>query len=171
MSKYTIEKISSFKKNDYDKFFKFFLDSENLFQNDSDKGSFKDIKREILYLRKYTEAFDEYKFLLNLKKSLIAANKVSDTDIPAFYKWVLYKLYLENKNSHSSMKNFFELREEKKVMELEVLYETAHNFKDCSMIDDAVDLLKKYLKKQTTYSNNRKEEKARFSVVFKRKIA
>ena len=55
----------------------------------------KIFKREILYLRKYTEAFVEHKFLLNLKKSLIAANKVSDTDIPAFYKWVLYKLYLE----------------------------------------------------------------------------
>lgn len=67
-------------------FLKFFLDFENLFQNDSDKRSFKDIKREILYLRKYTEAFVEYKFLLNLKKSLIAANKVSDADIPAFYK-------------------------------------------------------------------------------------
>ena len=47
-------------------FFKFFLDSENSFQNDCDKRSFKDIKREILYLRKYTEAFVEYKFLLNL---------------------------------------------------------------------------------------------------------
>ena len=150
-------------------FLKIFLDSENLFQNDSDKRSFKDIKREILYLRKYTEAFVEYKFLLNLKKSLIAANKVSDTDIPAFYKWVLYKLYLENKSSHSSMKNFFELREEKKVMELEVLYESAHNLKDCSMIDGAIDLFKKYLEKQTTYSNNRKEEKARFSVIFENK--
>ena len=46
-------------------FFKFFLDSENSFQNDCDKRSFKDIKREILYLRKYTEAFVEYKFLGN----------------------------------------------------------------------------------------------------------
>jgi len=150
-------------------FLKIFLDSENSFQNDSDKRSFKDIKREILYLRKYTEAFVEHNFLLNLKKSLIAANKVSDTDIPAFYKWVLYKLYLENKSSHSSMKIFFDLREEKKVMELEELYGLAHNFKDCSMIDYAVDLLKKYLEKQITYSNNRKEEKARFSVIFENK--
>ena len=29
--------------------------------------------------------------------------------------------------------------------------------------------LKKYLEKQTTYSNNRKEEKARFSVIFESK--
>ena len=150
-------------------FFKYFLGSENSFQNDCDKRSFKLIKREISYLRTYTEAFVEYKFLLNLKKSLIAANKVSDADIPAFYKWVLYKLYLENKSSHSGMKNFFDLREEKKVMELEELYGSAHNFKDCSMIDGAVDLLKKYLEKQTTYSNNRKEEKARFSVIFENK--
>ena len=79
------------------------------------------------------------------------------------------QLYLENKSSHSGMKNFFDLREEKKVMELEELYGSAHNFKDCSMIDGAVDLLKKYLEKQTTYSNNRKEEKARFSVIFENK--
>lgn len=147
-------------------FFKFFLDSENSFQNDCDKRSFKDIKREILYLRKYTEAFVEYKFLLNLKKSLIAANKVSDTDIPAFYKWILYKFYLENKSSHLSMKNFFDLREENKIAELELLYGELHNNDDCLIIDHGVKLLKKYLEKQTTYSNNRKEEKARFSVIF-----
>ena len=32
-------------------FLNFFLDSENLFQNDSDKGSFKDIKREIYWVQ------------------------------------------------------------------------------------------------------------------------
>ena len=67
-------------------FFKYFLGSENSFQNDCDKRSFKLIKREISYLRTYTEAFVEYKFLLNLKKSLIAANKVSDADIPTLFR-------------------------------------------------------------------------------------
>ena len=69
------------------------------------------------------------------------------------------------------MKNFFDLREENKIAELELLYGELHNNDDYLIIDRGVILLKKYLEKQTTYSNNRKEEKARFSVIFESKKA
>ncbi len=69
--------------------------SESLFDNEIEKDFFGKIKKDIAYLKGYTLAYSEYKFLLDIKRHLIPANRVTERDISPFDKWKLILLYRE----------------------------------------------------------------------------
>lgn len=82
---------------------------DNILKNDRDKVIVEKIKQDIAYLKLYTLAFVEYKFLLGLKRNLIPANKVTETDVSPFNKWVCLLYYEENNNGKSKQEYFHDL--------------------------------------------------------------
>lgn len=127
------------------------LDSEKLVGNSNNRHIFENIKNDILYLEGYTLLFVKYKFLLDIKNKLIAANNVTDTDISNFDKWKLVKFYDEYKEEYPNKKDFFELKE---LEEHRSNFIGLHSEEDWSILESSLDNIQKHTKDKdyTRYS-------------------
>lgn len=119
---------------------------ENILKNDSDKVIVEKIKQDIAYLKWYTWAFVEYKFLLGLKRNLIPANKVTETDVSPFNKWMCLLYYKEKNNGKSKQEYFHDLPSDHTV--------TGYGNWDNSILTDSLANLLKFLytKKEPRYT-------------------
>lgn len=120
--------------------------SESLFDNEVEKSYFDNIKKDIAYLKEYTLAYSEYKFLLDIKRHLIPANKVTARDMSPFDKWKLILLYKEEGRE----KRISEYFSQSDIIR-------SHSSDDNSMLMDSWVQLKEFLKAKV---------EPRFSTIF-----
>lgn len=137
------------------KLLKKILDSENLLKTEHEKNSFSGIKKELAFLRAYTSAFVEYKFLLELKIDLIPPNEVTGKDIRPFDKWKLKKFYEIVKDTYSRKSDFLKLSSD----DFFAKYKGKFNEEDYNMLEKSFGKMKEFLEQQ-------EKDYTRFSVIF-----